>query len=133
MNGVEWAEDISYFDEGFTKSYNQEKDEGYFLEVDSYYLEYLHKTQNDLPFLPERTKIEKLVANLHDIIEYVIYIRNLKQALNHGLVLKKVHKVIEFDPRAWLKQYIDRLKQYIGMNTDLRKAAKTILKMTFSN
>ena len=126
MNGVEWAEDISYFDEGFIKSYNQEKDEGYFLEVDNYYLEYSHKTQNDLPFLPERTKIEKLVANLHDIIEYVIYIRNLKQALNHGLVLKKIHKVIEFDPRAWLKQYI-------GMNTDLRKAAKTILKTTFSN
>ena len=37
-------------------------------------------------------KVEKLVANLHDKIEYVIHIRKLKQALNHGLVLKKVHK-----------------------------------------
>ena len=46
---------------------------------------------NDLPFLPERMKIEKvekLVTNLHDKTEYVIPIRNLKQALNHGLVLK---------------------------------------------
>ena len=34
-------------------------------------------------------KVEMLVANLHDKIEYVIHIRNLKQALNHGLVLKK--------------------------------------------
>ena len=34
-------------------------------------------------------KVEKLVANLHDKTEYVIHIRNLKQALNHGLVLKK--------------------------------------------
>ena len=41
-------------------------------------------------------KVEKLVANLHDKTEYVIHIRNLKQALNHGLVLKKVHRVIKF-------------------------------------
>ena len=40
-------------------------------------------------------KVEKLVANLQDETEYVIDIRNLKQALNHGLVLKKVHRVIK--------------------------------------
>ena len=42
-----------------------------------------------LTFLPERKKIkkvEKLITNLHDKTEYVIQIRNLKQALNHGLV-----------------------------------------------
>ena len=38
-------------------------------------------------------KIEKLVANLHDTTEYVIYVRILKQALNHGLILKKCHKI----------------------------------------
>ena len=47
-------------------------------------------------------KVKKLVTNLHDKIEYVIHIRNLKQALNHGLILKKVHKVIEFNQEAWL-------------------------------
>ena len=50
-------------------------------------------------FLPERKKTEKaekLVPNLHDKTEYVIHIRNLKQASNHGLVLKKVYKVIKF-------------------------------------
>ena len=57
------------------------------------------------------------MANLHDKTEYVIHIRNLKQALNHGLVLKKVHKVIKFNQNAWLKPYIN-------MNTDLRKQAK---------
>ena len=62
-------------------------------------------------------KVEKLVANLHDKTEYVIHIRNLKQALNHGLVLKKVHEVIKFNHNAWLNPYID-------MNTDLRKKAK---------
>ena len=62
-------------------------------------------------------KVEKLVANLHDKTEYVIHIRNLKQALNHGLVLKKVHRVIKFNQNAWLKPYID-------MSADLRKKAK---------
>ena len=59
-------------------------------------------------------KVEKLVTNLHDKTEYVIYIRNLKQALNHELVLKEVHSLIKFNQNAWLKPYID-------MNTDLRK------------
>ena len=62
-------------------------------------------------------KVEKLLANLHDKTEYVILIRNLKQALNHGLVLKKVHRVIKFNQNAWLKPYID-------MNIDLQKKAK---------
>ena len=63
-------------------------DEGYFHEIDIQYLERLHGLCNDLPFLPERMKIEKvekLVTNLYDEIEYVILIRNLKQALNSGL------------------------------------------------
>ena len=69
-------------------------------------------------------KVEKLVANLHDKTEYVIHIRNLKQALNHGLVLKKVHRVIKFNKNAWLKPYID-------MNTDLRKKAKNDFEKDF--
>ena len=77
----------------------------------------LKNYMNDLQFLPERMKIEKvekLVTNLHDKIEYVIYKRNLKQALNHGLILKKFRRVIKFDQKAWLKPYID-------MNTKLRQ------------
>ena len=64
---------------------------------------------NYLSFLPEKMKIrkvEKLVANLHKKTEYLIHIRNLKQALNLGLVLRQVHRVIEFDQNAWLKPYI---------------------------
>ena len=61
-------------------------------------------------------KVEKPVANLPNKTEYVINIRNLKQALNHGLVLKKLHRNIKFKQKAWLKSYI-------GMNTDLRKKA----------
>ena len=70
-------------------------------------------------------KVEKLVVNLQDKKEYVIHIRNLKQTLNHGLVLKKVHGVIKFNQAAWLKSNID-------MNTDLRKNSKNDLKKDFS-
>ena len=52
-------------------------------------------------------KVENLVANLHDKTECVLHIRNLKQALNHGLRLKKVHRVIKLNQNAWLKRYID--------------------------
>ena len=49
-------------------------------------------------------KVKKLVTNLHDKTEYVIHIRNLKQALNHGLALKEVHRMIKFNQNAWLKE-----------------------------
>ena len=62
-------------------------------------------------------KVKKIVTNLHDKIEYAIYIRNLKQALNHLLVLKKVRRVVKLNQKAWLKPYID-------MNTKLRKTNK---------
>ena len=69
-------------------------------------------------------KIGKLIANLNDKTEYVIHIRSLKQALNHGLVLKKIRKLIKFNQNAWLKLYID-------MNTVVRKKEKMVLKTFF--
>ena len=57
-------------------------------------------------------KVEKLVTNLHDKTKYVIHIRNLKRALNHGLILKRFHRVIKFHEKAWLKS---------DMSTKLRK------------
>ena len=91
------------------------------------YLEKLLELHNNLSFLPERIKIEKvekLVSNLHGKTEYIIHIRNLKQVLNHGLVLKKVHSAIKFYQNAWLKPYI-------VMNTDLRKIAKNEFEKDF--
>ena len=61
--------------------------------------------------------MKKLVSNLHDKFESVMHIKNLKEALNNGLVLKKVNKLIKFNQNAWLKLYID-------MNNDLRKKSK---------
>ena len=127
INNFESIKYTSQFNEDFIKNYDEESDEGNFLEVDVQYLEKLHELHNDLPFLPERMKIkrvEKLVANLHDKTEYVIHMRNLKQALNHGLVLKKVNRVIKFNQNAWLKPYID-------MKTDLRKKAENDFEKDF--
>ena len=126
VNNFEWIKDTFEFNKDFIKNYNEEFYEGYFFKVDVQYPEKLHELYNDLPFLPERMKIEKvetLVANLHDKTEYVIHIRNLKQ-LNYGLVLKKVHKVIKFNQNVWLKLYID-------INTDLRKKAKNDFEKDF--
>ena len=60
VNGFEWFEDISQFNEDFIKSYNDESDQGYFLEVDFQYLESLHSLHIDLPFLSKRMEIEKI-------------------------------------------------------------------------
>ena len=55
------------------------------------------------------------------IKKYIVHIKSLKQALNHGLKLKKIYRIIEFNQEAWLKPYID-------MNTELRKVAKNDFK-----
>ena len=88
--------------------------------MDVKYPKRLHKLHSDLPFLSERMKSDKcnkLVCNLLNEKKYVTHINSLKQALNHGLKLKKIHRIIEFNQEAWFKPYI-------GMNTELRKAAK---------
>ena len=69
-------------------------------------------------------KGEKPVTNIHDRSEYFIHIRNLKQVLIHGLVLKKVHRVIKFNQNVWLKAYID-------MNTKLRRKSNNNFEKAF--
>ena len=94
-------------------------DKGYLLEVDVSYPKDLHDSHNDLPFMCEKMEIngvEKLVPNLRDKKNYVTHIPALNQALQHGLRLDRIHRVIELDQLPWLKTYID-------FNTQLRKAA----------
>ena len=127
VNDFKWVEDTSQFTKDFMENYNEDKDESYFLEVDVQYHQKLHNLHNDLPSRYESMKIEnieKLLANLYDKEEYVILIRNLKQALNRRLILKKVHRVIKFNKKAWLKSYID-------INTELKKMQQMILKKIF--
>ena len=106
--------------EEFIKNYNENDKKGYIFEVDVKYPKKLYELHSDLSFLLERmevNKCKKLVCNLFNKKRYVAHINTLKQALNHGLKFKKMHRVIEFNQEAWLKPYID-------MNTELRKLAR---------
>ena len=121
VNGFKWI-DNNEINEDFIKNYNENNDKGYTLEVDVRYPKKLYELHSDFPFLPERMKIDKckkLVCNLSNKKKYATHINSLKQALNHGLKLKKIHRIIQFNQEAWLKPYID-------MNTELRKAAKNV-------
>ena len=64
---LQWIEDTSQFNEDFIKNYNEEADEGCFLEVDVQYPEKLHQLHNDLPFLPERMKLKKIIKLIYKI------------------------------------------------------------------
>ena len=91
------------FNQDFIKNYDEDIDEGYILEVDIKYPKNLHNLNSDLPFLTETMKInkcKKLTCNLYEKNKYGVHIRALKQALNHGLILKNVHRVIEFNQEA---------------------------------
>ena len=125
--GFKWVDDVSRFTPDETGGLEKHGNKGYLLEVDVKYPKELHDLHNDLQFMCEKMKInkvEKLVPNLYDKKKYVIHIRALDQALKHGLVHEKVHRVIEFNQSAWLKPYID-------FNTELRKKAKNEFEKEF--
>ena len=97
VNNCKCVEGTSRINEEFIKYYNENNKKGYILEVDVKYPKKLHDSHSDLPFLPKRMKIDKckkLVCNLHNKKKYVVHIKSLKQALNHGLKFKKVHRII---------------------------------------
>ena len=129
VKGFKWVKQkmLSKFNEDFIKNYDENSNKGYFLEVDIDYPKELFNLHKDLPFLPESkkvNKVEKLICDIEDKKKYVIHIRALKQAINNGLRLKKVHRIIQFKQKAWLKVYID-------MNTELRKNAKNEFEKNF--
>lgn len=95
---------------------------GYLLEVDLSYPSHLHDLHNNYPFLCEKmkskdSKTEKLILNLNDKSNYVLHYQTLQMALSHGLILKKVHKILKFRQSKWLKPFID-------FNTEKRKNAQ---------
>ena len=126
VGGIKWIKNASKMDEEFIKNYDENSNR-YFHKVDLKFPKELYDVHSDLPFLPEKREInrhDKLVCTLYDKKGYAAHIRNIKQALNHGLKLEKVRKVIAFYQEAWLKPYID-------MNTELRKEAKNDFEKDF--
>ena len=120
---------------------------GHIYEVDLEYPEELHDLHNDYPCAPEKIKVSddmlsdycreikdkynissgnvnKLITTLNDKKNYVLHEENLKLYLSLGLKLKKIHRVLEFSEKPWLKQYID-------FNTEKRKNAKNAFEKDF--
>ena len=125
----------------------EDTETGYFLEVDLDYPPELHDLHNDYPLAPEKmlishemlsphqqelkqdlqykpAQVEKLLPNLWDKENYVIHYRNLKFYLAQGLKLKKIHRVLQFKQKAWLKPYIE-------FNTRLRAQATNAFEKEF--
>ena len=124
---IEFVKNNSKFNEAFIKNFDENSDKGYIFDVDIEYPKDLHDLHNHLPFLSKRMKIDKcnkLICNLYDKNNYVVHIRSLKQALNHGLIFKKVNRVIQFNQEAWLNPYVH-------MNTELRKQVKNEFEKDF--
>ena len=80
------------------------------------YSDPIQKVRKNNPFFPA-TQIPKLLTILCDKDRYIAQMSTLSQALNHGLVLEKVHRVIKFKQEAWSKKYINH-------NTKLRTDGK---------
>ncbi|XP_065204586.1 uncharacterized protein LOC135834592 [Planococcus citri] len=105
---------------------NQSK--GYLFEVDLSYPETLHDYHSDLPYCAENiideNRLPKLFTTLYDKKKYVLHYLNLRQALEAGLKLEKIHRVIQFNQSDWMKVYIDK-------NTKHRQNAKNEFEKDF--
>ncbi|CAS00298.1 Protein CBG25936 [Caenorhabditis briggsae] len=101
---------------------------GCILEVDLEYPNELHRKHNEFPLCPEirdfGNNIKKLCNTLENKNNYVIHYQNLLQALDLGMKLKKIKRILKFDESNWLASYID-------LNTDLRKKAKNDFEKDF--
>ena len=127
--------------------YDESCNKGLILEVDLEYPKELHNLHNDYPLGAEKVKVNntmlseycqkiqkkfnistglvhKLIPTLSNKEKYVLHYRNLQLYLDLGLKLKKVHRVLEFNQSAWLKQYID-------FNTQKRSQAKNAFEKDF--
>ena len=96
VDHFKWETNLSIFTEHFIKNYDEESDTGYLLLVDVIYPINPREKHKYLPFLPEKVKrnnVIKLTCEITDKNNYSVSIFALKQALNHGLILKKVHSV----------------------------------------
>ena len=105
----------------------KDTNQGFIFEVDLDYPRSLWKSYNDYPLAPERIKIDKvdkLICSFLPKKNYVLHYKNLKQYLEEGMILQKVHRGIKFVQSPWMEPYLRK-------NTDLRKEAKNAFEKDF--
>ena len=139
--GFKWVEDTSIFTEEFIKKLESDQAIGYFIQADLEYPDYLHEAHNSFPLGPEKFKINKdllsdyqrklteklglkaggtkVCLTLNDKNKYSCHYLQLKQMIEMGMKLKKVHKVMQFNQSNWLESYID-------LNTENRRKAQKL-------
>ena len=122
-------------------------EEGYILEVDLEYPQYLHDAHSDYPLAPqtkpvpreelsgysqqlaERLNVKgqpqgKLMTTLDNRTHYVLHYVNLKLYLRLGMRLTKIHRAVKFRQSNWLEKYI-------ALNTEMRKQAQSTFEKDF--
>lgn len=128
--GGEWVDPSSEWNEEFIKNLSDCSDEGWFIRCDLHYPKELHNNLAHiaLPLIPHHLEIDssmlsnyqreiadnlttriggkKVVTSFFDKDNIVLHYLNLKQALNLGLKLKKIHKIMRFDQAPLLKPYV---------------------------
>ena len=132
-NGFKWIKDLTkakvihILEKVNCSMTNPIKKTGYIFEVDLEYPHDLWKSHNDYPFAPEKLKVngvEKLISHFKPRKNYVIHYRNLRQCLEMGPKITKVHRGISFNQRPWMEPYIRK-------NTELRKTAANSFEKDF--
>ena len=128
-------EEPSSFSEEQILTLNENGNRGFTFEVDLTIPEEVHDDLNDYPIapsklvvtqdiispqsklirqkvgLPEKFKSTKLAPNFFDKVNYVVALGNLKFYLSKGAKITKVHKVVSFIQKCWMKPYIDFVSQ----------------------
>ena len=103
----------------------KDTNQGFIFEVDLDYPESLWDSHNDYPLAPDKLKgNDKLICSFLPKRHYVVHYKNLKQYLQEGMILKKVHRGIKFYQSPWMEPYIRK-------NTDLRKSASNAFEKDF--
>ncbi len=142
-----WKNPETYTLPSYTELCSNTLEKGHILEVDLKYPKKLHDLHNELPYCPEHVNVSsnmlseytknvakkydikcgnytKLIPTLDNKYNYVIHERNLRQAVDAGLKVTKIHKVLQFDQKPWIKDYIE-------FNTNKRKQAKNDFEKNF--
>ena len=145
--GFKWIDPDKFKLRSYKDLCSNTLEKGYIVECDIKYPTKLHDLHNEYPYCPEQVNVKsemlsdysrkiaiqhnikdyaftKLIPNLNDKKKYIIHERNLRQAVDAGLIITKIHRVLKFKQKPWMQPYIK-------FNTEKRKQAKNEFEKNF--